>query len=377
VRYSYQDGPLDNHFNTWLRQAHQLQVPLVYFVGTRPNWYRPEYPAWVVEDDPGTRRVLVRFGKMRGPYDEREPVLIEDEIERRYVVRQVRQRIHQTRFRGAVIPAYSDRCAICRLKEVRLLDAAHIVPDADERGEPVVSNGLSLCTIHHRAYDQDLIGVSSDYTVHVARQLLDEKDGPMLDLLKGSHGATIDAPTRRSFQPDRERLGLRFERFRRPNERRERREIGRTIRPRRSAEDQRSSARDGSNDCEGLGPLHDGVREMGIRRVVRQVLAASEVAHVGAPLPSRLVPDRSSKRRVRGLKRVKYVRDRRRPWHLDADLGSDGREGPQVGREHDSNRGHGIVCTSTESTAGRCSTIGAHVSPESDDAKTCPPVVPT
>ncbi len=81
------------------------------------------------------------------------------------------------------------------------------------RTEPVVSNGLSLCTIHHRAYDQDLIGVSPDHTVHVARQLLDEEDGPMLELLKGSHGATIDAPTRRSFQPDRERLGLRFERF--------------------------------------------------------------------------------------------------------------------------------------------------------------------
>lgn len=213
VLYAYQDGPIDNHFNTWLRQAYAMQVPLVYFIGTRHGWYRPVYPVWIREDDPALRRVLVTFGKMRGPYDEREPVLITDEIERRYVVRQVRQRIHQTQFRGAVLPAYMDRCAICRLKEVRLLDAAHIVADAEEQGVPVVTNGLSLCTIHHRAYDEDLIGVSPDQRVHVARRLLDDDDGPMLDLLKGSHGAAIDVPERATLRPDRERLAIRFERF--------------------------------------------------------------------------------------------------------------------------------------------------------------------
>jgi putative restriction endonuclease len=55
VLYRYQDGPIDNHFNTWLRQAHVLGVPLVYFIGTRPNWYRPEYPAFVDEDFPADR----------------------------------------------------------------------------------------------------------------------------------------------------------------------------------------------------------------------------------------------------------------------------------------------------------------------------------
>jgi putative restriction endonuclease len=213
VLYAYQDGPIDNHFNVWLRQAHALQVPLAYFIGTRHGWYRPEYPAWIAHDDPVRRRVLVTFGRMRGPYDEREPVQIEDEIERRYAVRQVRRRIHQAQFRGAVVPAYLDRCAVCRLREVRLLDAAHIVADADELGEPVVANGLSLCTIHHRAYDHDLMGVSPDRRVHVSRRLLDEDDGPMLELLKGAHGAAIDVPAQRALQPDRERLALRFTRF--------------------------------------------------------------------------------------------------------------------------------------------------------------------
>ena len=213
VLYRYQDGPVDNHFNTWLRQAHALRVPLVYFIGTRKNWYRAEYPIFVDEDRISARKVLITFGKMRGPYEEREPVHIDDEIERRYVVRQVRQRLHQVQFRGAVLPAYRERCAICSLRETRLLDAAHILGDTEEHGEPVVSNGLSLCSIHHRAFDHDLVGISPDYEVHVSRRLLDDEEGPMLDVLKTFQDTTIVLPSRKTWQPDRERLATRFERF--------------------------------------------------------------------------------------------------------------------------------------------------------------------
>lgn len=214
VLYAYQGDDPDNHFNRWLRSAHLLDVPIVYFVGTRPGWYRPIYPTYVERDEPAALRVLLTFGKMRGSYDEREPVHIPDEIERRYVVREVKQRIHQAQFRGAVLPAYRDRCAICRLREVRLLDAAHIVGDAEEAGEPVVSNGLSLCSIHHRAFDEDLVGIAPDLRVHVSPRLLDDEDGPMLDVLKGFHGTVIEAPARRLWRPDPERLELRFARFR-------------------------------------------------------------------------------------------------------------------------------------------------------------------
>jgi putative restriction endonuclease len=213
VLYRYQDGPLDNHFNRALRAAHALQAPVVYFKGTRPGWYRPEYPAFVAEDDPATRTVLLAFGEMRGPYDEREAAPINDVDERRYVVRLVRQRIHQTQFRGAVLPAYEDRCTICNLREIRLLDAAHIIGDTEAAGLPVVRNGVSLCAIHHRAFDENLVGIAADYRVHVSRRLLDDEDGPMLDVLKGFQGATIHVPQRRTWQPDRERLASRFERF--------------------------------------------------------------------------------------------------------------------------------------------------------------------
>ena len=77
----------------------------------------------------------------------------------------------------------------------------------------MISNGLSLCSIHHRAFDEGLVGVAPDLRVHVSRQLLDDEDGPMLELLKGFHGTTIDAPHKKVWRPDRDRLAVRFDRF--------------------------------------------------------------------------------------------------------------------------------------------------------------------
>jgi putative restriction endonuclease len=211
--YAYRSGAIDQPDNRALRAAHGLQVPLVYFIGTRPGWYKPVFPCYVREDDPSRRMVLVTPGALRGPVDEPAPVPIEDPLERRYAVRQTRVRLHQARFRGRVVPAYSSQCAICRLKELRLLDAAHILGDLEEHGEPVISNGLSLCSIHHRAFDQNLVGVSPDYLVHVSRRLREDEDGPMLDLLKGFHEVPLNLPKRGPDRPDRERLDVRFGQF--------------------------------------------------------------------------------------------------------------------------------------------------------------------
>jgi putative restriction endonuclease len=209
----YREGAIDQPDNRALRAAHALRVPLVYFVGTRPGWYRPNFPFYVIADNPATRQVLVAPGAMVGPLDEREAVLPDDPVERRYAVREVRVRIHQARFRGRVVPAYGGQCAICRLREVRLLDAAHIIGDLEAEGEPRVSNGLALCSIHHRSFDHDLIAISPDYEVHVSTRLLQDEDGPMLELLKTFDREPILVPRRKAWRPDRERLAVRFERF--------------------------------------------------------------------------------------------------------------------------------------------------------------------
>lgn len=208
--YDYRAGSTEQADNRALRAAFELTVPLVYYVGTQPGVYRPEYPVFVTEDHPEDRRVLLSPGR-RTPTG--VPRQIEDVLERRYAVVETRARLHQARFRARVLPAYSHRCAVCRLKEVRLLDAAHIVGDAHDRGEPVISNGLSLCSIHHRAYDQDLVGVSPDYVVQVSERLRGDDDGPMLEVLKTAHGRAIVLPRRAESRPDPGRLAVRFERF--------------------------------------------------------------------------------------------------------------------------------------------------------------------
>lgn len=111
--------------------------------------------------------------------------------------------------------AYETQCAVCNLKPGRLLEAAHITPDADAVGDPVVTNGPSLCTIHHAAYDASLLGVSPDDVVGIDRELLAAVDGPMLlHGLPEMHGRALTVPQRRAEQPDRERLSARWEQFR-------------------------------------------------------------------------------------------------------------------------------------------------------------------
>ena len=96
-----------------------------------------------------------------------------------------------------------------------LLDAAHIVDDKDQRfGQPVIQNGIPLSKIHHAAFDAHLIGIDSGYRLHVSERLMVQTDGPMLEALKRLKGTTIHLPTRAKDRPDRDRLALRFERFR-------------------------------------------------------------------------------------------------------------------------------------------------------------------
>ena len=83
-------------------------------------------------------------------------------LKKSYAVTEVQRRIHQGAFQERVIRAYRHQCAFCTLGYRELLDAAHIIPDSELRGEPVVSNGMSLCRLHHAAFDRLFLGVHPD-----------------------------------------------------------------------------------------------------------------------------------------------------------------------------------------------------------------------
>jgi putative restriction endonuclease len=152
--------------NRWLREVMQQQIPVIYFLGTSPSRYQPIIPTFIVGWHPERLRVQLAFGAIVGASAQALPP---DAPERRYALREVKARLHQASFRDAVLAAYGGRCVISHLPEPRLLDAAHIIMDADEQlGQPIVSNGLPLTKIHHAAFDAHLIGIDPHYRIHVS-----------------------------------------------------------------------------------------------------------------------------------------------------------------------------------------------------------------
>ena len=197
--------------NQWLLEAFKSQVPVIYFLGIAPGRYQAIIPAFISDWNPNALIARVVCG-----VPNQDNISIPQSIqERRYALRVVKQRLHQSSFREAVIAAYNGRCAVSGLPERRLLDAAHIISDKNElMGQPVITNGLPLSKIHHSAFDSNLIGINPDYRLHVSERLLSQNDGPMLESFKQLNGNKLRLPTRLIDYPDRERLAVRFEEFR-------------------------------------------------------------------------------------------------------------------------------------------------------------------
>lgn len=217
LRYRYRGQDPGHRDNVGLRLAMTRQTPLIYFHGIVPGLYVPEWPVFIVGDDPARLTFTVSVEERRfatlGTTDQDD--IAESEIRRRYVTRAFRQRVHQREFRERVVRAYQHHCAVCRLRRDELLEAAHIVPDADPRGVASLPNGVALCTLHHTAFDRHVIGIRPDYVVEVRQDILDEVDGPMVvHGLQGFHGSLLRVPHNPSLRPDPRLLEERYERFR-------------------------------------------------------------------------------------------------------------------------------------------------------------------
>lgn len=102
----------------------------------------------------------------------KDPLIVGDEtIEekvpktRRYSVASVRKALRDANFRSRVLEAYSNACAMCGV-QLRLIDAAHILPAAHPDSTDEIGNGIALCALHHRAFDRGLVTFDSSYRVH-------------------------------------------------------------------------------------------------------------------------------------------------------------------------------------------------------------------
>lgn len=213
IAYKYQGTDPMSADNAALRRAMELQLPLIYLVAVDPSFYDVIAPVFITQDSPGTLEftlVADQHGIAASPQE-----AMMTAVRREYATRAVLQRLHQHQFRRMVLTAYKDQCCICRLKHVELLDAAHILPDRHPKGEPIVTNGLGLCKIHHSAYDANIIGIDPDALVHVREDILMETDGPMLKYgLQAVAGYRLVLPTKADLRPKKDFLAERYERFR-------------------------------------------------------------------------------------------------------------------------------------------------------------------
>lgn len=215
ISYRYRGADIHHRENEGLRRAMHEQAPLVYLHGVIRGHYLPAWPAYVIDDDPGALTFTVVVDEPEVPLDATVAPMEVVSARREYQTRLVKQRVHQASFRQRVIHAYQRMCAVCRLRHEELLDAAHILPDAHPAGEPIVSNGLSLCKLHHSAFDQNIIGIRPDLVIEVNGRVLEEVDGPMLvHGLQGFHDAALIVPRRQEWRPRAEFLEERYETFR-------------------------------------------------------------------------------------------------------------------------------------------------------------------
>ena len=221
IRYRYRGTDPQHRDNRGLREAMKQRIPLVYFYQVLRGKYLAVWPVFIVGDNPGALTFTVQVDDAslllesgRNGYTRNGVGDNPDAPRRAYITASVRQRLHQRSFRERVLQAYREQCAICRLRHSELLDAAHIIPDGEPDGEPIVPNGLSLCKLHHAAFDRNFIGVRPDYVVEVRSDILDENDGPMLRHgLKEIHGQHLMIPRNNANKPNPVFLERRYERF--------------------------------------------------------------------------------------------------------------------------------------------------------------------
>nr|WP_246416322.1 HNH endonuclease [Nocardioides luti] len=206
-------GDDPNHYqNRALRAALAERVPLIWWLGVQGGGYSALYPIYLVNEEQADLQFVVDIEAVPQP-DIVWPST-ELKLDPSYRQQLTKLRLHQRPFRAAVLRAYQTACAVCSFRHSDLLDAAHIHEDG-AGGLPVVTNGLTLCKMHHAAFDRRILGITPGFEVRINAEVLKEIDGPMLRHgIQDFHGKQLMVlPQRRSERPDRDLLETRYQAF--------------------------------------------------------------------------------------------------------------------------------------------------------------------
>jgi predicted restriction endonuclease len=109
----------------------------------------------------------------------------------------VTTRLRQGFFRRAVLSSYNYSCCVCGIDLPELLIASHIIPwsvRTDTRVDP--QNGLALCAIHDKAFDNGFITINSSYEILVSLVVMHSKSEFTQTVIKNFEGKKIILPIR-------------------------------------------------------------------------------------------------------------------------------------------------------------------------------------
>ncbi len=138
-------------------------------------------------------------------------------VERQRIVTNVSRYARDGSFRQRVLSAYEHRCAVTRA-QLKLVDAAHILPVSVEGSSDHVSNGIALSPTMHRAYDHGLIFLDENYYIRLndrkATELRNQGLDAGLPQLTALLGDRIQLPADRNQWPNQEFI-VRANRYRR------------------------------------------------------------------------------------------------------------------------------------------------------------------
>ena len=142
--------------------------------------------------------------------DTQHPFLVQREV----TSIQIETPVRSAGFRKAIMKIYEYKCAVCAL-DIRtasgasITDAAHIIPFSVSCNDDV-RNGLSLCKLHHWAFDAKLFSLNETY--HVIVPPISHEHEPTARMLSELRDKLIWTPPVERHCPDQEALAWHRER---------------------------------------------------------------------------------------------------------------------------------------------------------------------
>jgi putative restriction endonuclease len=176
-------------------------------ISVRPDFLGTYISFWKELHDSGRQpaeaSILEKLSESAGSVSEAE-IDADVKKKRRFAVSAVRRALRAADFSKRVLDAYGHKCAMCGV-QLELLDAAHVLPASDLDSTDETSNGVALCLLHHRAYDNALVFFDKSFKVlingpAIARLKRNKRDSGVVEFQK-SLLPTLSVPTSKAMQP--------------------------------------------------------------------------------------------------------------------------------------------------------------------------------